>query len=67
MNTIQSWFDRYKNQPLRKIPQKMGREWLHRTSRWCLRNHTHAGLILRHACSDYLADMNGMGRTYSRR
>jgi hypothetical protein len=23
-------------------------------------NHTHAGLILRHACGDHLAEMNGM-------
>ena len=30
-------------------------------------NHTHAGLILRHACSDHRAAMNGMGNRYSRR
>src|SRR6516164_2045412 len=26
-------------------------------------NYTHAGLILRHACSDHLAEMSGMGHT----
>ena len=30
-------------------------------------NHTHAGLILPHACTDHLAAMNAMDNTYSRR
>src|SRR5215472_3757562 len=30
-------------------------------------NHTHAGWILRHACSDHLFEMSGTGHTYSPR
>src|SRR5690348_7569353 len=30
-------------------------------------NHTHAGLILRHACSDHLTEMGGTSHTYSPR
>ena|SRR5215470_11399512 len=28
-------------------------------------NYTHAGLILRHACSDHVREMSGMGHTHS--